>query len=319
MVDFAKLKKGSSIEKLTKALESQNKFARDERYWQPAVDKAGNGYALIRFLDSPAVDGDDAEPWVTMFSHSFKGPNGQWYIENSLTTLNGQKDPVSEYNQMLWNTGLEENKKRVSEQKRRLSYISNILVVSDPAHPENNGKVFLYQYGKKIMDKIKDKLGIGTADDSEFVDPDEVKFNPFNFWEGANFKLKIRKVEGFRNYDKSEFDKQSALFDDDKKIEALWKTEYSLKAEVAPSKFKKYEELESKLNTVMGLTGSSGTAASKASSSAAPAKARKTAEQVVDDEPVPSASEADAEIKAATTSTPDEDDEFAAFSKLANS
>ncbi len=207
MSNLSALKKNSSLGKLARALETNTKNSgskEDERLWQPEVDSAGNGYAVIRFLDAPAVDGEDAMPWVQVFSHGFQGPGG-WYIENSLTTL-GQKDPVSEYNTQLWNSGIEANKEIARKQKRRLTYISNVLVIKDTANPANEGKVFLYKYGKKIFDKIKEKI------EPQFED--EKAVNPFSFWEGANFKLKIRKVEGYRNYDKSEFDNPSprALF-----------------------------------------------------------------------------------------------------------
>lgn len=321
MVDFAKLRKNSSIEKLTKALESQNqtRYARDERYWEPTVDKAGNGFAVIRFLDAPAVDGEEASAWVTMWNHSFKGPTGQWYIENCLTTL-GHDDPVCQFNNKLWNSGSEDNKKRVSTQKRKLSYISNILVQNDVAHPENNGKVFLYRYGKKIMDKIKDKAGLSggttTAESAvTYRDPEDVIYNPFNFWEGGNFKLNIRNVDGYRNYDKSTFDNAptALLGGDDAKIEALWRSEHSLTKEVDGSKFKGFDDLKSKLEKVLGLAGESG-----------PVAARKSAEQVtvpasVPDE-VPTAAQADAEIAAAVTptATASDEDEFADFAKLAS-
>ena len=217
----------------------------DTRFWQPEVDKAGNGMAVIRFLPAPAADGDDALPWVRVFNHGFQGPGG-WYIENSLTTLN-QKDPVSEYNSILWNSGIEANKEIARKQKRRLTYISNVLIVSDPKHPENEGQIKLYKYGKKIFDKISEAMN------PEFAD--ETPLNPFDFWEGANFKIKIRQVEGYRNYDKSEFDSPSALSDDDAKLEELWKKEYSLKEFLDPKQFKSYDTLKAKLDKVLGLDG----------------------------------------------------------------
>lgn len=308
MVDFAKLRGKGSTEKLMKALENQgSKFKRDERYWSPTVDKAGNGFAVIRFLAAPAVDGDDAVPAVTLWAHSFRGPTGKWYIENSLTSLD-QNDPVVEYNSRLWELGKGNKEtrecKQASAQKRKLVYISNILVVSDPAHPENNGKVFLFSYGVKIMDKIKDKLGMDVKrDEGTYVDPDEVKFDAFHFWEGADFKLKIRKVGDFRNYDKSEFATPSPLFGgDESKIRALWESEHSLLAEVAPNKFKSYDELKGKLYAVLGLSGD------------APARVQ-TAEstRVADDD----VAEAAAVATTPTTSTEDEDD-YAAFAKLAD-
>jgi len=252
MSDFSKLKRNSnSFEKLTKAIESTSTNVEagskeDDRFWQPEVDKAGNGMAVIRFLPSPAVDGDEALPWVRYWNHGFQGPGG-WYIENSLTTLN-QKDPVSEYNSVLWNSGIEANKEIARKQKRRLTYIANILIVSDPKHPENEGQIKLYKFGKKIFDKISEAMN------PEFAD--ETPLNPFDFWVGANFKIKIRQVEGYRNYDKSEFDKPSELLDgDDKKLEALWKKEYSLKEFVDPSQFKSYDVLKAKLDKILGLDG----------------------------------------------------------------
>jgi hypothetical protein len=203
------------------------------------MDKTGVGSAIIRFL--PAPDNEDL-PWVKLYSHAFQGPGG-WYIENSLTTL-GQKDPISEHNRELWNTGTEANKEIVRKQKRKLSYYSNIYVVKDPAHPENEGKVFLFKFGKKIFDKILNAM------QPEFEDEEPI--NPFDFWGGANFRLKIRKVEGYWNYDKSEFDSASALMDDDDALEALWKKEYSLSAIVAADQFKSYEDLEKRLKMVLG-------------------------------------------------------------------
>ena len=252
MSDFSALKRNrNAFDSLKKAMEVPSSTAEagskdDTRFWQPEVDKAGNGMAIIRFLPAPAADGDDALPWVRVFNHGFQGPGG-WYIENSLTTLN-QKDPVSEYNSILWNSGIEANKEIARKQKRRLTYIANILIVSDPKHPENEGQIKLYKFGKKIFDKISEAMN------PEFAD--ETPLNPFDFWAGANFKIKIRQVEGYRNYDKSEFDKPSELLDgDDKKLEALWKKEYSLKEFVDPSQFKSYDVLKAKLDKVLGLDG----------------------------------------------------------------
>lgn len=253
MSDFSKLKRNTnnSFEKLTKAIESTSTNVElgskeDDRFWQPEVDKSGNGMAIIRFLPAPAVDGDDALPWVRYWNHGFQGPGG-WYIENSLTTLN-QKDPVSEYNSVLWNSGIEANKEIARKQKRRLTYIANILIVSDPKHPENEGQIKLYKFGKKIFDKISEAMN------PEFAD--ETPLNPFDFWVGANFKIKIRQVEGYRNYDKSEFEKPSELFEgDDEKLEELWKKEYSLKEFIDAKQFKSYDTLKAKLDKVLGLDG----------------------------------------------------------------
>jgi hypothetical protein len=252
MSDFSALKRNrNAFDSLKKAMEVPSSNAEagskdDTRFWQPEVDKAGNGMAIIRFLPAPAADGDDALPWVRVFNHGFQGPGG-WYIENSLTTLN-QKDPVSEYNSILWNSGIEANKEIARKQKRRLTYIANILIVSDPKHPENEGQIRLYKFGKKIFDKISEAMN------PEFAD--ETPLNPFDFWEGANFKIKIRQVEGYRNYDKSEFDSITPVLDgDDDKLEALWKKEYSLKEFLDPKQFKSYDTLKAKLDKVLGLDG----------------------------------------------------------------
>ena len=245
-MSFESLKKqsklGSLTEKLVKEVEKMNTNgggSADDRYWKPEMDKSGVGSAVIRFL--PAPEGEDL-PWVKMYSHGFQGPGG-WYIENSLTTI-GQKDPVSEYNRGLWNSGSEKDKETVRKQKRKLSYYSNIYVVKDPANPQNEGKVFLFKFGKKIFDKILNAM------QPEF--DDEEPINPFDFWSGANFRLKIRKVEGYWNYDKSEFDSPSPLLSDDDALEAIWKKEYSLSAILAPDQFKSYDELEKRLNYVLG-------------------------------------------------------------------
>jgi hypothetical protein len=290
-MSFANLKKQSgNLDKLAKALEQLNSAEspkKEDNFWKPEVDKAGNGYAVIRFLPAPSVDGDEGLPWVKVFDHGFQGPGG-WYIENSLTTL-GQKDPVSEYNSQLWNSGIEANKEIARKQKRRLSYIANIYVVEDPKNPENEGKVFLYKFGKKIFDKINEAMN------PQFED--EKAFNPFDLWGGADFKLKIRNVEGYRNYDKSEFASTGTLGDlDDDKLEAIWKKEYSLKEFLDPSNFKSYDELKSRLDRVLGLDG------------AAP-KPRTTVEQA----------KASPVRKAETTqaAVAEDDDDMAYFSKLA--
>jgi hypothetical protein len=243
-IDFSKLKASSGKKSLESLTSELNKVAggeakgSDDRFWTPTVDKAGNGYAVIRFL--PAPPNEDV-PFVRMFDHGFQGPGG-WYIENSLTTL-GKNDPVSEYNSKLWNSGIEANKEIARKQKRRLHFISNIYVVSDQGNPANEGKVFLFKYGKKIFDKLKEAM------EPQFADEEAI--NPFDLWAGANFKLKIRNLEGYRNYDKSEFDKTGALLKDDEKLEALWKTEHSLQDFLAASNFKSYEELQARLSKVL--------------------------------------------------------------------
>jgi hypothetical protein len=247
MSSFANLKRGSSnLEILAQKIQEQTSQQADNdesNYWRPEVDKVGNGYAVIRFLPSPAVDGDDGLPWAKIYTHGFQGPGG-WYIENSLTSFN-EKDPVSEYNSELWNSGIEANKEVARKQKRRLTYVSNVYIVEDPKHPENNGKVFLFKYGKKIHEKI-----VGAMN-PEFED--EKPINPFDLWNGANFKLKIRKVEGYQNYDKSEFDSPAALLDgDDAKLEKIWQSEYSLKEILDKKHFKSYDELKARLVKVLG-------------------------------------------------------------------
>ena len=244
-MSFASLKKQSSLgsltAKLVKEVEKTNKVSNgDERLWKPEVDKAGNGYAVIRFL--PAPDGEDL-PWVKMYSHAFQGPGG-WYIENSLTTLN-QKDPCSEFNTSLWNSGVESDKQIARNQKRKLAFYSNIYVVKDPANPENEGKVFLYKFGKKIFDKIMGAM------QPEFEE--ESPLNPFDFWQGADFKVKIKKVAGYWNYDSSEFAAASPLLKDDDALESIWKKEYSLSEIVAADQFKTYDELKKRLESVLRL------------------------------------------------------------------
>ena len=244
-MSFASLKKqsnlGSLTAKLVKEVEKVNNSSGggDERLWKPELDKSGNGFAVIRFL--PAPDKEEI-PWAKLYTHAFQGPGG-WYIENSLTTVGG-KDPVSDYNRELWNSGNESDKDVVRKQKRKLSYYSNIYVVKDPTNPANEGKVFLFKYGKKIFDKIMEAM------QPEFED--ESPINPFDFWQGANFKLKIVKKDGFWNYDKSEFDSVSPLLDDDDALEAIWKKEYSLAAVTAADQFKSYEDLERRLKYVLG-------------------------------------------------------------------
>ena len=250
-MSYADLKKKSgSFEKLQAELDKVNNpvtsFA-DDRFWKPELDKSGNGYAVIRFLPQPT--GEDL-PWVRIWGHAFKGPGG-WFIENSLTTLQ-KKDPVSEYNTELWNSGLESDKETARKQKRILKYYSNILVVSDPKHPENEGKIFLFRYGKKIHDKL-----------AEVINPqfeDEVAYDPFDFWKGANFKLKVRKVDGFWNYDKSEFEAPSVVFDgDEDKLETLYGLLYSLTQFLAEENFKSYDDLKNKLNRTLTGSGVQGT------------------------------------------------------------
>ena len=252
-MSLSTLKKSNSLDKLLGAFEKENapqekKSYVDERLWKPVMDKTGNGYAVIRFL--PAVKGEDM-PWAKVWNHAFQGPTGQWYIENSLTTV-GQNDPVSEMNSAYWNSGVESDKEIARRQKRKLQYFANIYVVSDPANPQNEGKVMLYRFGKKIFDKCMEAMQPAFQD--------ETPVNPFDFWEGANFKLKIRKVDGYWNYDKSEFEAPSALFDDDEQLEEVWKKEYPLAEFTAASNFKSYDELKTRLDMVLAGTTKVGNA-----------------------------------------------------------
>ena len=247
-MSLATLRKEYSLDKLLGAVQSENapqekKSNVDDRIWKPVMDKTGNGFAIIRFL--PAPKGEEL-PWAKLWSHAFQGPTGQWYIENSLTTV-GQNDPVSEHNSALWNSGVESDKEIARKQKRKLQYYSNIYVVKDGANPENEGKVFLYRFGKKIFDKIMETMQPAFEDESPI--------NPYDFWEGANFKLKLRKVDGYWNYDKSEFEAPSAIFDDDDQLEELWGKEHSLTAFTDTSNFKSYDELKKRLDVVLsGVT-----------------------------------------------------------------
>jgi hypothetical protein len=235
--------KSKDLSKITQELDKLNKGGaesyKDDRFWKPELDQASNGFAVIRFL--PVVDGEDV-PWARVFSHGFQGKGG-WFIENCPTTL-GKKCPVCEANNELWNSGVEDDKTVARDRKRKLSYVANVYVVSDPKHPENEGKIFLFKFGKKIFDKIMEKI------QPEF--PDDQPVNVFDFWQGANFKLKIRKVAGYINYDKSEFEEPSALMGgDDAKLESLWKKQHALKEFTNAENFKSYDELKSKMDSVL--------------------------------------------------------------------
>ena len=244
----------SSLDKLRAAMESASGPAQgekmsynDDTMWKPELDKTGNGFAVVRFLPTP--EGEEM-PWVSYFDHGFQGPGG-WYIEKSLTTLNKQ-DPVSEYNSQLWNTGIEANKEIARKQKRRLHYMSNVYVVSDPKNPDNEGKVFKYRYGKKIFEALKEAISPAFED--------EKAINPFDLrGEGANFKIKIRKVDGYWNYDKSEFSDSAPLFEDEDKLNEVVASMHSLSDVISPSEFKTYDELKEKFNRVLGLTGATAT------------------------------------------------------------
>ena len=300
MSSFANLKRQSgNLDKLAKAVEALSSSEGSEKpdnFWKPAVDKSGNGMATIRFLPAPGQDGDDSLPWVKIFSHGFQGPGGQWLIDNCLTTKD-QQCPICEHNSTLWNSGIEANKDVVRKQKRKLNYVANVYVVSDPANRDNEGKVFLYRFGKKIFDKITEAMN------PQF--DDEVAINPFDLWEGANFKLKIRKVDGYQNYDKSEFESAAPLSSDDAELETIWKSEHSLKDLIGDKEFKSYDKLKERLNTVLGLT-SSGEPAKKTTVETIKEQARAaTPKKTVADEPFePDVSTSD-------------DDDLSYFSKLA--
>ena len=291
----------NSLDKLLGAVASEKaptdkKSYTDERIWKGELDKSGNGYAVLRFL--PAVHGEEL-PWVKMYSHAFQGPTGQWYIENSRTTVN-QKDPVSEYNSKLWNTGLESDKEIARKQKRKLSYYSNVYVVSDPKHPENEGKVFLYKYGKKIYDKLL------AAMQPEFQD--ETPINPFDPFTGANFKLKIRKVDGYWNYDKSEFEATSKLSEDESKVEEICQKAYALSEFTNASNFKSYEELQKRMDIVLSGTTTVGNVQES------------LRDEVSQPDNNPQTAMAQApEVKAQDIVGSDNDDTMSYFEKLANS
>jgi hypothetical protein len=296
-MSFSNLKRNrNSISDLVAAANPESKSDKssyvDDRLWKPTVDKAGNGYAVIRFL--PGKDGD--VPFVRYWDHGFKGPTGQWYIEKSLTSI-GQQDPVSEMNSELWATETDDNRALVRERKRRLHYIANILVESDPSNPQNEGKVFLYVFGKKIFDKIMDKM------QPQFADEDPI--NPFDFWDGASFKLKIRQVEGYRNYDKSEFSTPSPLMDgDDEKLEVIYNQLYNVNEFIDPANYKTYDELKARLDMVLGLT------------------ARRTVQQEHDlaqvREPAPMRSTPPLEATSVSASSEDEEDTMSYFARLAS-
>ena len=312
-MSFAELKKNrtagisnlvSQAQKAAGNGEGGKKSYEDDRVWQPTVDKAGNGFAVIRFL--PACKGEEL-PWVRYWNHGFKGPTGRWYIENSLTSI-GQKDPVAELNSKLWNSGLESDKERVRDQKRRLHYVANVLIISDPSNPSNEGQVRLYKFGKKIFDKILDLM------QPQFQD--EKPVNPFDFWEGADFKLKIRNVEGYRNYDKSEFSTPAPLFGGDEgKLEATYNKLYSLKEFIDPKNYKSYDELSRKLKEVLGEEGQALTTAEQVDldeSAPAPRAGSTRAEPVRESAPAfkPVAAKAQNDGE-------DDDDALSYFAKLA--
>ena len=296
-MSISALRNQNSLDKLLQQVQkddsptTEKKSYVDERLWKPQVDKSGNGYAVLRFL--PAIEGEEM-PWVRVWNHAFQGPTGQWYIENSLTTLS-KNDPVSEYNSQLWNSGVESDKEIARKQKRKLQYFANVYIVEDTMNPENTGKVMLYRFGKKIFDKLMEAM------QPEFAD--ETPINPFDMWEGANFKLKIRKVDGYWNYDKSEFESPSQLKPTDEELEAIYKKEHSLAEFLAPSNFKSYDELKTRLDAVL-----SGTVATKTAAAMVDEEEEVPFKPDFKSEPAPVMATADAE----------EDDAMSYFEKLAN-
>jgi len=311
-MSFKDLKKqsklGSLTAKLVKEVEKMNNTGgnADDRIWKLDVDKGGNGYAVIRFL--PAPEGEDL-PFVKLYSHAFQGPGG-WFIENSLTTL-GQKDPVSEYNSLLWNNGTDAGKETARKQKRKLTYVSNIYVVKDPANPENEGKVFLYKYGKKIFDKLT------AAMQPEFEDEEAI--DPFDFWQGANFKLKAKNVAGYRNYDSSEFAAPSPLLDDDDAMESLWKKQFSLSEIVAADQFKTYDELKTRLDYVLGAKAKLQVAQETEYDNYAAQETQKVTEEEVLKKLETSYQESKAVEPVNAPSSEEEEDPLSYFAKLAES
>jgi hypothetical protein len=306
--DALKKSRSASLDKLNSQLDkiTQKSYSdpNEGKMWKPTRDKAGNGFAIIRFL--PAPQGEEM-PFVRVWDHGFQGPTGLWYIENSLTTIN-QDDPVSEYNSKLWNSGIDSDKEQARKQKRRLKYVSNVLVIKDSANPENEGKVFLYSFGKKIFDKVNDLMN------PQFED--ETPVNPFDLWQGADFRLKIRKFEGYPNYDKSEFDAPSAVSDDDAELERIWNSQHSLQELIDPKNFKPYAELKAKLYRVLALDEVAST----------PSSAVDDADDDLDLSSLGNASSSTPEPTLPTTppaaspsmSMDDDDDDLSIFKELAN-
>tara|TARA_S200002703_G_scaffold78781_1_gene67831 strand:+ start:3705 stop:4631 length:927 start_codon:yes stop_codon:yes gene_type:complete len=305
-MSFAALKNNrTDLTKLVEAAssgpgETKTDNRNDERFWQPTRDKAGNGYAVIRFLPG---DAEAPTPWVRYWDHFFKGPTGQWYVEKSLTSI-GQADPLSESNSKLWNEdGSEEAKRIVRERKRNLRYIANVLIISDPSAPENEGQVKLYRFGKKIFDKIMDSM------QPQF--PDEAPVNPFDMWNGADFTVKIRKVEGYPNYDASAFKSPSAIAGSDDDLEAIYNKQHDMTEWTDPKNFKSYDELKARLAVVLGE-----------SSTPMTAKVMESLDQSNDipgfpEQATPSVTSAPAPVVSTAESSMDDDDTMSYFAKLA--
>jgi|SaaInlV_100m_DNA_5_1039725.scaffolds.fasta_scaffold08441_3 hypothetical protein len=305
--DALKKNRSASLNKLNSQLEKISKPSYSDpnegKFWKPTRDKAGNGFAIIRFL--PAPSGEEM-PFVRIWDHGFQGPTGLWYIENSLTTLN-QDDPVSEFNSKLWNSGIDSDKDQARKQKRRLKYVANIQVIKDSSNPDNDGKVFLYSFGKKIFDKLNDLMNPTFED--------ETPVNPFDFWEGANFRLKIRQFEGYPNYDKSEFDTPSPLSQEDSQLESIWNQQHSLQEVVDPKNFKSYSDLKTKLYRVLALDAEPSTPTMATDDSddldlSNMGNMQSAAPQVTLPEAAPAAS--------STLSMDDDDDDLSIFKELAN-
>ena len=246
-MDFNKMKVNSkkSLSTLTDKLEKMDTKSSyvDDRFWKPTRDKSGNSYSIIRFLP-PAPE--DSLNFAKIYNHAFD-VNGKWFIDNCPTSI-GKVCPVCESNSELWNSGLETNKSIARNRKRKLSYIVNIFVISDKQEPENEGKVFLYKIGPQIFEKISNAIKPKFEDDE--------KFNPFDLWTGANFKLKIKKtiVDGksMSTYEDSVFETPAPLFDNDAVLEEIWNKEYKLEEFVSEPNFKEYDELKKRFDFVVG-------------------------------------------------------------------
>lgn len=294
-------KRTNALQELQKKIEDDNKpsYAKDERIWSPTRDKAGNGFAIIRFL--PAHDEEDM-PFVKLYSHGFQDKGG-WYIENSLTTL-GQKDPCGQMNSADWATGDEELRNIVRKRSRKTNYYSNIYVVKDAGNPENEGKVFIFRYGTKIFEKIMDMVNGNEVEGRKAV-------NVFNMWEGANFELRVKKVAGYPNYDSSTFSAPGVLENfDDGQLESIYNREHKLQPLVAPDQFKTFDELQDRLDIVLGLKS-------------APAKGSSTAKKEtvsIDEKPVfakpPLAADDDDDESTEETTSDDDDESLSYFQSL---
>lgn len=247
--------RGSNLQKVKEALDKMNKGGdsyKDGRMWTPTQDDAGNALAVIRFL--PSLKADQL-PWVKVYTHGFQGSTGRWYIEKCLTTI-GADDPVCNYTRKLWNRGDDEGKELARKYKRKLSYYSNVLVVNDPKHPENEGKVFLFRYGAKIFAKITSMMmpELDSDPSVDVFDPDV----------GANFRLRVKRVAGYANYDDSAFQAPSPISKDDKVLDGILSAAYDLGEFLKPESYKSFDELDAKFHDVLQVEGKPETATREA-------------------------------------------------------